>query len=407
MSPETVALRRLRSLCAAILARPTASFHEHAVARFLAGHAAALGLPAAADRWGNLHVRAGGEPRPRRRGADAPPRGPRGGAGGEGDAPPWVLVAHMDHPGFVVEASRGRRALARWFGRVEPRYFAGARVRIDLGQGRSVAGRVTRIRRRSPAGRVQQVGLLLQEPVPEGAIGQWDLPACRIAGSRLSTRAADDLIGCAILAAILESVAARGGPALRVVYTRAEEAGLTGATALARAGILPREAPVLSLETSRETPGARLGDGVILRLGDRVSAFDASLLRLLKEAAERVAGRRRGFRHARALMDGGTCEASPFAAWGYRSGGLAVPLRHYHNMGPRGIAAEIVDLADLRSALALLHEVVAAPPPRRWPAPAPTAPFSAWLAPHEARLRRTALSPPRVSPPRRAPGAGR
>ena len=36
----------------------------------------------------------------------------------------------------------------------------------------------------------------------------------------------------------------------------------------------------------------------------------------------------------RALMDGGACEASAFAGFGYRVAGLCVPLGNYHNIGP-------------------------------------------------------------------------
>lgn len=361
---------RLRALCAEVLAHPTVSFREHGLARFLAAHAEGHGLAVARDRFGNVHVLGS-----RRAGAGA-----------------WVLVAHMDHPGFVVEACRGRRASARWYGRVAERYFAGAPVRVHLPEGGSVAGRV---RRAAPGarGRVERVSLELAARVPAGALGGWDLPACRISGGRIVTRAADDLIGCALLAALIESHASRGRRApIRIVYTRAEEAGLVGATALARARAIDPASPIVSLETSREVPGARLGDGVVLRLGDRVASFDAPLLRVMQAAAERASARDARLRWTRALMDGGTCEASPFAAHGYRTGGLALPLRHYHNMGPRRIAAEIVALEDLRSALALLLELTASPPPRRWPAAAPRALFTEWLRPHAGHLRRTALS---------------
>jgi endoglucanase len=40
------------------------------------------------------------------------------------------------------------------------------------------------------------------------------------------------------------------------------------------------------------------------------------------------------FLFQRQLMDGGACEATAFAAFGFRSAGLSLPLRNYHNIGP-------------------------------------------------------------------------
>ncbi|MCX7914815.1 MAG: hypothetical protein N3A53_00730, partial [Verrucomicrobiae bacterium] len=65
----------------------------------------------------------------------------------------------------------------------------------------------------------------------------------------------------------------------------------------------------------------------------------------------------------RTLMDGGTCEASALAAWGYRVGGACLPLRCYHNIG-RGQrpAVESVAMADLLGLVRLLVAAV-----KHWP----------------------------------------
>jgi putative aminopeptidase FrvX len=363
---------RWLALCRSVLEQPAVSFHEHAVARCLAAHAAGCGLPSARDRWGNLHVR----------------YGPAGGR------PAWVLLAHMDHPGFVIASARGDTARARWFGRVERRYFAGARVRVFGAGARGVPGEVLGTRVGGTPRRVTELRLRMAAPVSPGHLGMWDLPVMRVREGRIATRAADDLIGCAVLAGLLETLAAqRPRTRVTVVYTRAEEAGLLGATALARDRIVPRDCPVLSLETSREHSGADLGKGVVLRLGDRVSAFDAPMQGYLATVAREIARTSRAFAWQRALMDGGTCEATPLAAYGYRSGGLAIPLRNYHNMGRSRIAPEIVALADVESALGLLLAIVRTPPPRVWPLPAPRAAFDARLRPAARELRHSALGP--------------
>jgi len=364
---------RLLDLMRSVLSYPTAPFHEHQVLQALYAHARALGLPAAADRWGNLHVRY-------RRGR----------------RPPWILLAHADHPGFFVTRTSRHTAYARWFGRVAAEYFVGRPVLLHHPlpgvQQRPLRGEVRAIRCRGE--RVTEIRIATQQPVVPGWIGSWDLPACRISGDRIAARAADDLVGCALLAALLESLVQESAlAAVDVVYTRAEEAGLLGAAELARSRSVPTGAPVLSLEASPERAGVKLGAGVIVRLGDRFSSFDPLLLDRITVLAAHLDSSRPRFRFRRALMDGGTCEATPFAAFGYRAAGLAVPLRNYHNMGRHDVAAERVQVSDLTAALALLVALAHTRPPT------PDAPLSTraqvrrQLRGAGPRLRRSALAP--------------
>lgn len=85
-----------------------------------------------------------------------------------------------------------------------------------------------------------------------------------------------------------------------------------------------------------------MGDGVIVRVGDRTSVFDsAGTARLLDiaKAAE--------IPHLRALMQGGTCEATAYALYGYRTVAMCVALGNYHNCGPNNrIAPEYVSITD-------------------------------------------------------------
>ncbi len=365
--------RRLLALAREIVSCPVTSYHEHELRDLLARQAAAHGLPSAQDRWGNLHVRY-------RRGR----RKVR-----------WVLTAHLDHPGFVVVAARGRGALCRWFGRVERRFFAGARVLVHTPAGPARA-RVTRTWVAGPLARVRWIRIATAAPIEPGQIGTWDLPAFRRRGERLHLRAADDLAGCAILAALLESLATQRPDAqVDVVYTRAEEAGLVGAAALARSRLLPADDPILVIETSKELPGALRGGGPVLRVGDRLGVYDPGLARALLLQAAALQRRDPSFAFQRRLMDGGLCEASAFAAYGYRAGGLALPLGNYHNMGPRGIAAEVIDLRDLCGCLWLLEALVTAPRPgRNDRSPVEARVFADWLRDGEPILRRSITRPP-------------
>jgi putative aminopeptidase FrvX len=127
------------------------------------------------------------------------------------------------------------------------------------------------------------------------------------------------------------------------LFTRAEEVGFVGAIHLAKSKVLPQDLTIISLETSSERGGSvTMGQGVIIRAGDRTSVFDsATTLMLVNHAkAEELP-------HQRALMQGGTCEATAYALYGYRTGGLCVALGNYHNCGPDDlIGSEYVSLAD-------------------------------------------------------------
>ena len=71
-----------------------------------------------------------------------------------------------------------------------------------------------------------------------------------------------------------------------------------------------------------------MGDGPIIRTGDRATVFDRDLTNRITSAA-----RRAGLKHQRKLMDGGGCEATAFGGLGYQAAGLCVALRNWHNRG--------------------------------------------------------------------------
>jgi putative aminopeptidase FrvX len=358
---DMLSRNRLLSICRATVSQPTASFHEYGVRDHLTAMAMENDLPTALDRFGNLFVRY--------------QRGNR--------QPEHTLIAHMDHPGFVVTGQSRKRqgrflTWCRWFGRVANNYFRGEKVRINSAAG-PVQGKVTAIRTGGELGRVEWICVATATSLSPGEIGSWNLPVWDLSGDRLRTLSADDLIGCAVLMALLEHLAAEELRAnVTVVFTRAEEAGLVGATALAHSGIIPRGSPILSLETSMEKPAAVIGGGVVLRTGDIMSNYDPGLCAFLLESARSVQQRNRRFCWQRCLMDGGTTESSSFAAYGYRASGLAFAMGNYHNMGPKRITPEEVSVSDLMGGLALLTEYVT----RRWPA-------SGWPAAADTkRLRR-------------------
>ena len=212
----------------------------------------------------------------------------------------FAFAAHMDHPGYV-----GREFL----GGVPESY-----------------------RKKKPPTR------------KFGAFRMWDLPACEVRAGRIRSRACDDLIGCACIVAMLRELERTGAEcAAWGLFTRAEEVGFIGAIELAKNGRLPKSVTVVSLETSSVQGGpVKIGGGPIIRVGDRTSVFDSGATALLQDVAKRT-----GLTHQRALMQGGTCEATAYALHGYRTAAMCVALGNYHNCGPGDrIAPEYVSADD-------------------------------------------------------------
>ncbi|SRR5260221_339124 len=271
-----------------ILAQPTAPFHEDAVrAELLAQLAQIPSVTAEQDDFGNVIAR----------------------YRGCSDHAEYAFAAHMDHPGFVGE---------EFLGGVPESY-----------------------RERNP-------------PVRDfGAFAMWDLPACEVRDGRIFSRACDDLIGCAAIVALFHELDRTGAEAsVCGLFTRAEEVGFIGAIHLAKSGRLPRELTIVSLECSSEkAPGAgTMGEGVIIRVGDKTSIFDDAATAALTHAATEAK-----LPFQRCLMSGGTCEATAYQLYGYRTTALCVALGNYHNCGPElTIAPEFVALEDVAGMIELM-----------------------------------------------------
>ncbi len=317
-----------------VLACPTASFREGAVAEQVRHWAARVGVGVTADAAGNLYLNP-----PRRRGKAR-----------------WYFTAHMDHPGFVACRQSGRSVWAEFRGGVEERYFKGAAVVFFTAAGLIAA--VVEAYARSPRHPwpLCRLKLAAKAAVPPGTIGMWDLPACRITGRRVASRACDDLVGAAaVLCAIEDVLAEQPDAPVTGLLTRAEEVGFVGALAACEGGRLTRAARIISIETSAQRGGAMLGDGVVVRVGDKARTFHPVLTAHVNAVAQDLAKLDPDFRSTRQLMAGGTCESTAFCAAGLTAAAVCVPLANYHNMGPRdAIAAEQVDINDFESLVKLL-----------------------------------------------------
>ncbi len=334
----------LKGILRRILTKPTAPFREECVAAEIIRFCREEGLEARPDPHGNLIA------------IYRPKKGLRKGRIG--------FVAHMDHPGFEIIASEGRTARAAWTGGVLRKFFRNAAVNVHHDGG--VKGRVVRTTPRPNLPKfVSEMDLRMDRPVPVGAFGQWDLTPFEMQGNLIVTRAADDLCSVAAELALLRELKRAGvRHEIWLIFTRAEENGFTGALAMLGSGVLPKDLPLISLETSKFLPGAKQGGGPVIRLGDRALTYSPDLLRYMETAAGNAKKRVKTFRFQRRVMDGGTCEATAFLAKGHTAAGIAFPLGNYHNMGDLPdengrpvLRAETVDIRDVQNGVELMLDM--------------------------------------------------
>ena len=279
-----------------------------------------------------------------------------------------AMVAHLDHPAFEVTAADGAGATGRLLGGVRIEALpAGTPLRMMTGGWWQHASLLA-ADRDAPSGAVT---LHIDGPASAraGDWGVWEMPDYAEDGALIRMRACDDLAGCAsILAALMDAATGDWPVDLTAVFTRAEEVGLVGATLVAQQGLLPRNTMVISVESSRQLPGALQGGGPVIRVGDVRSTFHPEAEAVLQAASSSLREADPAWKAQRQLMSGGTCEATAFAQFGYRVTGLALPLGNYHNVpdavydstplppeGP-GVATEYIHRHDLGGAARLLSQ---------------------------------------------------
>ena len=330
--------KNLLKIAKELLSLPTAPFREEKVRQYIKAFCAERRIAVREDDFGNLVAT----------------------CGAKYAGPVLAFDAHMDHPGFIVERdSRRGRTTALFYGGVDEHYFRGTAVRVFT-DGGSVAGRVTETAFDLKK-RIKRVRLALDGEVKRGDVAMWDLEPFRLRAGRIYSRGCDDVVGCvSVLALFDELIRRRVKRKVLGIFTVAEEAGLNGAKHLARKGTIPKSAAIVAIETSRELPVARIGDGAVIRVGDSVSIFSPAMTRFMMEVAARLKETEPNFRAQRKLMDGGSCEATVYHAFGYTVGAACIPLGNYHNRdyARRKIAAEYVSVDDLVNMVKLFAAMV-------------------------------------------------
>lgn len=279
--------------------------------------------------------------------------------------PVRVFMAHTDHPGFHGVKWKSERELEfKWFGGSPKKHLEGASVWLATAVGSHGEGRLKSVTLNKNgtaivSGVLETKGIF-SKVKPKEIFGGFSFRApIWQEDDLLYTKAADDLIGCFAITTL--AVSRKKDKSFVGLLTRAEEVGFIGAIGHFELGWLQkatRDVLCISLETSRTLPGAEIGKGPIVRLGDRMTVFDPAGVNALWEIAKKTLKTD----YQRRIMDGGACEASASTAYGIRSIGISVPLGNYHNQslqggpdsrGEDGPAPEFVHQKDLEGMLKL------------------------------------------------------
>ena len=274
-----------------------------------------------------------------------------------------VFIAHMDHPGFHgLKWLSASRLKVKWLGGSPVKHLAGSRVWLATEECAYASGTLRKIVLRKTRRAIESAEVQLDKPLPGKQLKakqlyggfEFSKPVWQ-RGKRLYTRAADDLAGVFAIIETAKSLGTKNLGSFIGLLTRGEEVGFVGAVAhFDEAYLAKAKRPIVcvSLEASRTLPGAIIGKGPVVRLGDWRTVFNADGLKVLSDLAEKVLPGK----HQRRVMDGGSCEATAATAWGMKTIGISIPLGNYHNEGyeggmecqhHRGPAPEFVHLDDI------------------------------------------------------------
>jgi len=352
------------TLLETLLSTPTAPFREDQIQALVEDTLLEAGVPFFEDPYGNIVI-----------GAKSKVEYLKA-LSKKSTEPARLIIAHMDHPGFHgLEWLSPTELKIEWHGGSPVKHVEGAKVWLSVDGAHGYAD----------SGLLQDVVIAKLGKAIETATVRFDESSlyAHFAGKPKSiyggfqfrapyfeengcyyTKAADDLVGCFAILTVMRELYGKStgnakprsrkndaklnqkvGPTFGLL-TRAEEVGFIGAIEHFELGWYQktkREVIAVSLETSRTLPGADIGKGPVVRLGDRKTVFHPHYLQVLSELAQKhlpntpAKGAEPAItRHQRRIMDGGSCEATAATVYGLPAIGLSVPLGNYHNQGFQG-----------------------------------------------------------------------
>ena len=275
-----------------------------------------------------------------------------------------AFFAHTDHPGFIIDSKiNPTRYKATWYGGAPFDKMEGKLIRIFSTDSSSqffkgtIRNFVAGNHREGIEFEVETTKELSDKLLKSKSyFGAFNFEGFKYRNGYVHTKCADDLAGCVMALGALIDTRNHKVPVI-AVFTRAEEVGFVGCLHMIKSKVIPLNTMVVSLEASRTLPGALLGEGPVIRLGDASTLFDSNFSLFIQKQAQELKKNDSSFKFQKRIMDGGSCEATALSQFGYKTMGLAVPLKNYHNMGVSGPAPEIIHLDDAENGRKLLAEV--------------------------------------------------
>jgi endoglucanase len=271
-----------------------------------------------------------------------------------------AYIAHTDHPGFHFTLnSPAQKVKAQWMGGGPLTQMVGSEVLAHdyHNPSQKISGVITDF---EPGNHHEGIEFEIKFKkllMPGDYFGAFKFPGFILKKGKIVTKSADDLAGCVMaLGALIDLKKNKSVKALGI-FTRAEEVGFVGCWHMLEKKILPKTTKIISLEASRTLPGALLGEGPVVRLGDATTLFDSEFALFVTKVAQELKLKDPSFKFQKRVMDGGSCEATAVSLFGYTTMGLAVPLDNYHNMGAKGAAPEIIHALDMENGRKLLTQV--------------------------------------------------
>ena len=333
---------RMLSLAQQFLQLPTAPFREHFIIEFIEQFCLERKISLRKDSFGNLIATSGESTK-------------------NTAVTKLAFVAHMDHPGFIAEKnSRTNKCTALFYGGWDPTEFQAAPIRFYSDKNKSVSAIALRWEK-SVVNMAWRAYLTVDGPIRKGDLGMWDFNPCKIKKGILYSRWCDDSIGCILLLSLLDYFKSEKTTIpFNTIFTRAEEPGLHGAKHICIENLLQKNTVPISVETSRELPVAKIGDGVIIRVGDARTIFTPEITEKIVFIAKELKTSNSSFAFQRKLMDGGQCEGTVFSSFGYKTGALSIPLGNYHNRNftKKTTEPEYVSIQDMTNAFLLMKEMI-------------------------------------------------
>jgi putative aminopeptidase FrvX len=270
-----------------------------------------------------------------------------------------MLAAHMDEIGLIV-SHVDEKGFLRFgaVGGVSPLTLVGTRALFADG----TVG-VINVERREPIKEIPPLDKLFMDvgakdaascPVKVGDVASFQRPFVD-AGERLTAKAMDDRIGCAILVQIIREGQTPADD-VYFVFTVQEEVGLRGATTSAY-GLAPDVAIAVDVTSSGDVPESppmnmALGAGPAIKVKDRGMLAHPGLKDLLVRTAES-----HDIPYQLEVLIRGTTDAMAIqtSREGVPTGVVSVACRHIHT------SSEMVDYQDVLNTVKLLSALIAEP----------------------------------------------